>query len=125
MFKAISFVAVFLSFGSFAAPVTWMSLEAGQTYQLTQAISLSAGLKLKEGSEFVLKEIVPYEMMEVVDFELVLKRCPISKSALRTRVILYQDLYGIHLEPGCRLSVMLDDRDLFRMSLFKESFLYY
>lgn len=104
----------------------WNDLEIDQNYKLGQSFELPviegnlSSVKISEGEEVILKDIVPLDMINVVLFLFDYKNCPGQNVKTDMEIIPVHNVeIGALLEKECQLEIYLETRDIYSESLFK------
>ncbi len=108
------------------APVTWMDLDTGQEFRLTQPIELGAsGPAFPEGTTLSLISREPLSIpgapMELLGLEQIPCAHPEWTSDMEIITPLGNDersAVGVQLDPGCQWKVYVETKDLFTPSFF-------
>ncbi len=113
-----------------AFSVDWYNLEPAKTYQLKQSFQLpqtersSSKLDFTKGEEFVLREISPLDMINVILYHFDYKNCPGPAMQTEMEIIPVQATspvveIGAQLEEKCDLLIFIESKDLMTSSLFE------
>lgn len=120
--KTIIGLSLFLaSITANARDLPWTGLEPGRVYASTVNVQLKPALRLNAGTRMKLTAVTPLDQLQVYLFEFRLVNCPGSLMNQKSEIVIVQDLYGVELEPGCRINEYVEFRDAGRVSLLREA----
>lgn len=120
--------ALLFTFNAFA--VSWLELEEGNSYKLTQSFQLpqkersGSLLDFLKGQEVELEEVVVLSMIKVTLFVFDYKHCPGPQMTTDMEIIPVQRTnpvveVGAELEANCKLNIFIEDHDLYSQSMFE------
>jgi hypothetical protein len=117
--KKCAFLLLLLGTTAMARDLTWGDLETGHHYASTVTVRLKPTLRLNAGTRMQLTAITPLDQIQVLLFEFRLVNCPGSLMNQKSEIVIVQELYGVELEPGCKINEYVEFKDAVRKSLLK------
>ena len=98
--------------------VPWQNIEVKQKLFLTRDVKLSDQVLFKKGSRFVVTEVTSLDMINVELYELSMDPCNNGMKQKSVEMKMVDELYGVTLEPQCKVGVYVELVDFSRPSLF-------
>lgn len=124
------FIALMLVSFNLFANVEWNEIELDQELKLTQSFQLkqkiAAGslVDIMKGEQFVVKDIIGLDMIQVVLYKLEYKNCPGSAMTTDMEIIPVNNTspvveIGAQLIENCELEIFIELKDLMTPSFFE------
>src|SRR5687767_13548506 len=102
-----------------AHALLWTELDPGSRYAMVSGVKLKPDLKLSAGTRMKLLRRTDLDQLRVYVYEFALEHCPGSLMNQRSDIVIVQELYGVELEPRCRINQYVEYRDTGRESLVR------
>ena len=112
-------LALFIATTSNASSITgsWDDLEPGKPYALKKSVTLKPNVVIASGVPLKYLERVSLDPVQVFRFDFKMIKCPPSLAQQKTDIVMVDRDYGMELQPGCLISIYVETKDYYHVSL--------